>query len=56
MQDLYSFTFTNAMACMYKARQGIHYNINKGAKLVGAVGARAPTLFLPRPEFAPIWG
>ena len=29
--------------------------IYKGAKLVGAVGTRAPTLFLPRPEFAPIW-
>ena len=31
------------------------YRIFKGAKLVGAVGALAPTLFLPRPEFAPIW-
>ena len=31
-------------------------NMYKGAKLVGAVGARAPTLFLPRPEFAHIWG
>ena len=31
------------------------FTITKGVKLVGAVGARAPTLFLPRPEFAPIW-
>ena len=29
--------------------------MSKGAKLVGAVGARAPTLFLPRPEFASIF-
>ena len=26
MQELYTFRFTNAVACMYKARQGIHYN------------------------------
>ena len=30
--------------------------VGKGVKLVGAVGARAPTLFLPRPEFASISG
>ena len=26
MQELYTFRFTNAVACMYKVRQGIHYN------------------------------
>ena len=28
------------------------YQINKGAKIVGAVGARAPTLFLPAPNLS----
>ena len=26
------------------------YNMTKGVKLMGAVGALAPTVFLPRPE------
>ena len=31
----------------------LHIGMSKGAKLVGAVGARAPTLFLPRPRICP---
>ena len=44
---------------IYTGRFAVFLNcpiaVGKGVKLVGAVGARAPTLFLPRPEFASIF-
>ena len=52
-----TFNFLHFAKCESKARQAqtrIWIQIYKGAKLVGATGAHAPVVFIPRPEIIDI--